>query len=409
MTYALKDKFSASADGDPAFRAFILGDQAALLKQEYHEKHSGPDSHDEQTAEDDAEDFREQLLDILNGIGQAVSFVYDNPELSEYAGFTNSNQWQEFADKKIDDWSAAAGTTVIVSPEGKVYYGVTNADGNQEYYKINENGSTTRVFDTNQDLQDTPEGAETFDALAVGAGSTLYKQVNERGETEYVNRQGEKIDDATVQQAKEALAKVGRTLEGSTGSYEEWENAKLAMSSVYEAEMGVSDAQDSLKAADSKLAQNYTPEHFIDREMKKIELLQAGIDAKRSGSTALSQEEDNKILEHETKLAEDRQKLEKIQSGISGKSPEEANKIMTATFGDKYDTKLAQQAIGLKQQAAEIPAVFESTISTRSGLQTTVNMRADFGNAAGGEGTTIPAQKPVPLAPAQPPQQFSLS
>lgn len=390
-----------------------------LARNIYMANNGMPGSDAAERKKEEEEEKREEGILIaheIDHIMDALTFNYDNKQFQDYNDFTNSRQWQDFADKKIDDWSTAAGTTVIVSPDGKVYYGVTGADGNQEYYRVNDNGTSTRVFDTNQELQDIPDGAETFDALAVGgAGNTLYKQVNERGETEYVNRHGEKVDDATVQKAEDALAKAGRTLEGSTISYEDWKNANRDMDAVHVAEAGDGDAQDNLKAAETKLAQNYTPENFINREMKKVAALQAGIDAKRASSTALSMNEDNKLLEDETKLAEDRQKLEKLQSDIAGKSPEEANKIMAAAFGDKYNTLLAQQTVE-KQQNALAASAPENTSRAPSSYASQfdpatdkLSSRSAFAAAADPNAAPI-APAPKPQAPAiTPQQQFSLS
>lgn len=101
-------------------------------------------------------------------------------------------------------------------------------------------------------------------------------------------------------------------------------------------------AGDRLKAADEKLAKNYTPQNFIDRQILDIELKQEGLNAKRdAGKATLSDDR------AEGELLREAEKMQELKSAIAGKTPEEASALVAKTFGNAYDASRAQAGMAL--------------------------------------------------------------
>ena len=415
-----KEQFSKAAGGGvdwysqkAAFLSNAPDENSKRIQSYYQENSSGNSYYDEEEEKEKEEQYHDALRAVINTTERIIHSVYDNHEYAGYANFTSDDKWQQYSSKALDEWSDATYSNILVMNDGTVYFSEKNEAGEPMYHRINEDGSTTLAYDKDREFTQPAQG-DALTISSLGQQNALYKKTNELGQIEYVNRSGEKIDDAIVQKAKEALAKVGRTLEGSTVEYETFIKTTKLTDKNMDVEAASNHIGDAEAAAAKNLATNYTPENFINLEMKKIEKTQIGIEAKRDSGT-LSIDEEFKLNTAESDLGQRREKLEKLKVELAGKTPEEANKIMAATFGSAYNVTLAQQSAEKMQSTAsytpatapaptntapQAPAqTTERTVSTApSGLKASVDLSSAFQNA-GNVPQPAPAPATAPLSP----------
>ena len=415
-----------TASGALGFREPALSKDAAYFSanphktnnQLLHKEAIGRDSAaaNIENAEEDEEDLRERLalVNLMNSTTQAISFTYNNPEFSAYKDFANSAQWQEHSGAiTAKAFDMKYSTALYDDRTGNLYTSAVNDKGQTTFYKVTEKG-LVQMEDTDTICAPSPAGTPTFSSLTLK--KLTYEQDASGQVTLYSN--GKKLDENKSKVLLDQFERSGQKVADVLQKNSDMEVALQASDPVERAQNATDDARMFLENSENTLKNNYTQDNFIDREQRIVQLRLA--EANLGTLSAKTDDEKQQAIKTAQAMQDDLKKMDELRTQITGASPGKADQIMAATFGEKYDTQLAQQTAAKQQLNAAAPSTNEiNTSRTTGSLASEYDSAGDIGTnskisslqsafgpaAAGIPATADPAQKPAPAAPSYTQQQ----
>ena len=400
----LKEEFSqATGDEvdwhstDAAFDVIATDQNSQRIQSYYQKNSSGNPYYDEEEKKKKEEEYQTTLRAAINTTERIIHFSYNNPELEKFNGYGDSQQWQNFANQ-IYDKSYELGNSTLLrdAKSGTLYVPVQEADGTTKYYKVTDTG-----------LVEDP----AIGILDAGEMEKITQKTGPNGELElYANSR--KLDQQDAGQISKSLKNCGLNVTAETRDHDTLTEANNNSNDTIDLEFRRDYAKDFLKEAEKDLAANGTRENFLKREERVIELKMA--EAKLTQIAGETPQERKEAELAVLEMNRDLEKMQDLKSMLAKASPEEAEKIMAANFGDRYNTMMAQQsAEKMQSMASYTPATAPASTNTApqaplpaaertvniapSGLKASVDLSSAFQNA-GNMPQPAPATE-LPLSP----------
>ena len=334
-----------------------------LIRAEY-ERRKGMNG---SAREDDEEKKEETSRFIANAIDIAIHKIelsYYNPEFDVYNGFKDSQQWQNYANPIHERaYDLQSNTLLIDKNNDSIFVPIKNESGETAYFKVTDKGL----------IEDT-----SVDPIWL---QKITKETSPNGDLKLYIR-GELADQKQAEEITSVLKNNGIDITSVTQDNSEYKKATADSNIAWDAEDKCLNAEIFLENSEQRLTENYSNENFLAREESVIYLKTAQAELKSMTGTPQEIQEAKLAIQ---KLQEYQQKMNDLNASLAKASPEEANRIMAATFGDKYNLRLAQEAQeSLKNTGLTMPQnTSRDTASyAPSGIKTETNLSAAFGKAA---------------------------